>query len=163
MAVWPPAEVLDVVAAIPRPEARGVRWTRPDQWHVTLRFLGEVDDVGVAEAALAKVATSSVTAVMGPVTGVLGRSILMAPVAGLDEVAEAVVASTADVGEPPDPRPFNGHLTLARGKGPGPVRRLAGEPCAARWQVDEVALVESHRGSTGPRYDDVATVRLSRR
>jgi 2'-5' RNA ligase len=161
VAVWPPEEVLEVVAALPRPEERGVRWSRPDQWHVTLRFLGEVEDVGEAVTAVDAVSASSVTATMGPVTEVLGRTILVAPVAGIEAVAEAVISATAEVGRSPETRPFNGHLTLARGKRPGPVRRLAGEPCAASWTVDEVVLVESHLGSESARYEDVARVALS--
>jgi len=35
----------------PRPTVAGLRWTGPDQWHVTLRFLGSVDP-GEAAAAL---------------------------------------------------------------------------------------------------------------
>lgn len=163
VAVWPPDEVLEVVAALPRPEERGVRWSRPDQWHVTLRFLGEVEDVGDAVAALGRVVAPSAAATMGPVTEVLGRSILVAPVAGLDEVARAVVAATGEVGRPPERRPFHGHLTLARGKRPGAVRRLAGEPCAASWTVDEVVLVESHLGPEAARYEVVARVALSPR
>ena len=42
VAVWPPADVVTRVAALPRPDVAGLRWTAPDHWHVTLRFLGSV-------------------------------------------------------------------------------------------------------------------------
>jgi 2'-5' RNA ligase len=47
VAVWPPNDVVDVLADLPRPDVAGVRWTTQGQWHVTLRFLGQVaaDDV----------------------------------------------------------------------------------------------------------------------
>ena len=53
VAVVPPDDVLEAVAALPRPVEPGVRWTRPDTWHVTLRFLGDRVDEGAAVAALA--------------------------------------------------------------------------------------------------------------
>ena len=39
VAVWPPDDVLDRLAVLPRPEVDGLRWTDQDHWHVTLRFL----------------------------------------------------------------------------------------------------------------------------
>jgi len=47
VAVVPPGDVLDRLAALRRPPRPGVRWTRREQWHVTLRFLGEVDESAV--------------------------------------------------------------------------------------------------------------------
>ncbi|MER3453020.1 MAG: RNA 2',3'-cyclic phosphodiesterase, partial [Acidimicrobiia bacterium] len=44
VAVWPPEEVLDVVAKLPRPGVVGLRWTSREQWHVTLRFFGSVPE-----------------------------------------------------------------------------------------------------------------------
>src|ERR1700674_5370013 len=42
VAVWLPAPVLAQLDDLARPEMAGVRWTTIDQWHVTLRFLGEL-------------------------------------------------------------------------------------------------------------------------
>ncbi len=122
VAVWPPDEVLDGVAALHRPVEGGGRWTRRDQWHVTLRFLGPADEDEVS-AALAGLRHEPVEAVVGPEVGLLGEGVVQLPVAGLDTLAEAVVALTAGVGRPPEDRPFFGHLTLAR---------MAGEPPAGR-------------------------------
>lgn len=45
VALLPPAEVLDEVAAgISRVERPGLRWIDPTLWHVTLAFLGEVPE-----------------------------------------------------------------------------------------------------------------------
>ena len=49
-------------------------------------------------------------------------TVVCVPVAGLDELAAAVPRPTAAIGEPPDPRRFAGHLTLARLRRPGRVR-----------------------------------------
>ena len=161
VAVWPSEDVLASIAAFARPEVAGLRWTTPDQWHVTLRFLGEceVDD---ATAALSSMSAPATEAVMGPVTGRFGQRILQVPVAGLDEVAHAAVDASRDVGQAPEDRPFKGHLTLARSRrGDSDLRPLAGTPLAGRWSVTEVTLVASQLHPHGARYETVATVALT--
>jgi len=163
VAVWPPAEVLDLIEALPRPERPGVRWTRRDQWHVTLRFLGSsVEDAAPVAAALQgmEAGVVPVEAVLGPAVVRLGRGVVCVDVAGLDAVAAAVVEATAGFGQPPDDRPFHGHLTLARLKGVG-TGGLLGAEVAARWPVEEVHLVESRLHAEGARYESVAVVPLS--
>jgi 2'-5' RNA ligase len=165
VALWPPPDVVDLLAALPRPPLPGLRWTTPDQWHVTLRFFGDADPKA-AEAALqctAWPATSPPTAVLGASVGRFGRETLYVPVSGVEELAHAVAASTADVGEPPPDRPFTGHLTLARARrGRGDVRPAAGACLAhaARWPVDEVTLVASRLEPGGARYSVVARLPL---
>jgi 2'-5' RNA ligase len=85
----------------------------------------------------------------------LGRSVICLPATGLDGLAEAVVEATAAVGEPPDPRPFTGHLTLARLRGRGACR-LAGHRFGARVVASEATLVESRPGRGGSDYVVVA-------
>ncbi len=156
VAVWPPEEVLDRVAGLPRPVVPGLRWTGREHWHVTLRFLGPVPEVGPVAAALASMPpVGPTTAVLGPATGRFDQRILHVPVAGLDEVAAAVVAATRQLGKPPDDRPFHGHLTLARVAKHGKVdlRPLAGTPLEGTWDVDAVCLVESRLSPHGARYE----------
>lgn len=157
VAVWPPDEVLDRVAALDRPDVAGLRWTAPAQWHVTLRFMGRVDDPAVAAGALGRARAEPAQAVLGPAVGRFGQRVLHVPVAGLDGVAAAVVSATGAVGQPPEERPFAGHLTLARvAKGARvDLRPLAGAPVAGRWPVREVCLVESRLSPTGARYQVV--------
>src|SRR5258707_4871563 len=94
VAVWPPDDVLDAIAALPRPDVAGLRWTPPAQWHVTLRFLGECDTEAAVEA-IGRLQTGPATAVVGPVTGRFGRRILQVPVGGLESVAPAVAVAAA--------------------------------------------------------------------
>jgi RNA 2',3'-cyclic 3'-phosphodiesterase len=158
IAVRPPEAVLDAVAALPRPEAPGVRWVSPSQWHVTVRFFGEAPLEPVVEALgglPARMAGSDpVEAVVGPAVSRLGRHVLCLPVAGLDGLAGAVRDLTAGFGQPPDPRPFAGHLTLARLQ-----RRvacgLAGQRFAARFPVNDVELVRSTLGRGGATHEVV--------
>ncbi len=155
VAAVPPEEVLDELAALTRPEEPGVRYTTRDQWHVTLRFLGESPEVE-AEAALARVVALPAEVSLGPRVRRLGRNVVVVPARGLEGVAEAVAEATATVGVPPDPRPFDGHITVARLKRTGSCR-MVGEPISDRFIVDEVRLVRSNLHPDGARYEILAT------
>ena len=161
VAVWPPPAVVAVLTALARPPVDGVRWTRAAQWHVTLRFLGEVADTSVpgvvASLGAAASGVSPVSAVLGERLAAFGPSVLFAPVDGLASWAAAV-------GE--DGRgPFVGHVTVARGRrgrGParGDVRPLVGLalPAGARtWVAYGFTLVRSELGAEGARYTTVAS------
>lgn len=151
VAVWPRSEVVRQLAALPRPQLPGVRWTRPEQWHVTMRFLGWTGFDAAVEAFEAGTGQAC-TAVMGPETARLGRGVLEVPVAGLDQLAEAVTRATAAVGRPPESRHFHGHLTLARARAPRDLAGLVGLPAAATWPVGELTLVSSVTGRGGSHY-----------
>lgn len=155
VAVWPPEDVLELVTALDRPAVQGVRWTAREQWHVTLRFLGPVDEVDPVVSALADLDLPRTSARLGPAVGRFGHRILHVPVAGLDALATAVIAATAGLGRPPDDRPFAGHLTLARvAKGAkADLARLAGAGVEAGWDVSDLCLVESRLSPAGARYE----------
>jgi 2'-5' RNA ligase len=106
---------------------------------------------------LATATFAAVTATLGPAVGRFGQRVLHVPVDGLDDVASTVIAATAHLGEPPDERPFSGHLTLARAAKHAKVdlRPLTGLPVQAAWEVDSVCLVESHLSPKGARYEVV--------
>ena len=134
---------------------------------MTLRFFGEIDvddgvvaGQGVAEAA--KLATPAV-AELGPAVARLGRNVLQVPVSGLEALAQVLVDSSAGIGQPPPPRPFSGHVTLARNRGKAPLDDVVGEAVSGRWTVDEIALVASvfsGRSGVANSYDVVATFPL---
>lgn len=158
VAVWPSASVIEALSAIERPVIDGVRWTRPETWHVTLRFLGETDPLEVSTR-LRSLSHPEVDAVLRTAIGRLGRSALVAPVTGLDTLAGAVDQTLGA-----SPRAFVGHLTLARLK-----RRAACDPARiltsglARpitWRVDRIAVVVSDLRSDAAHYTTVAEVGL---
>ena len=155
VAVSLPDEVLDLLASLARPEVSGVRWTTRDQWHVTTRFLGAVDDAQPVVDALSAARPAPARAVLGPAVTRLNPRILSVPVAGLDDVAASVVKATNELGEPPESRRFKGHVTLARGRGGADLRPLAGGPVAAEWDVEAFVLVESALHPHGARYSVV--------
>jgi len=154
VAVWPPPAVVEQLGALARPDIDGLRWTGPDQWHVTLVFLGSCE-VEATRAALrrAPLPPGPVTAHVGPATGRFGRRIVHVPVAGLDDVAASVRAVLPG----DDDRPFRGHLTLARARERRGVdlSSVVGVPLEASFPVHEVTLVASHLGRGPARYEVV--------
>jgi 2'-5' RNA ligase len=164
VAVRPPAPVLARIAELPRPAEAGVSWVPAEQWHVTLRFIGEadVDEVigALADAAPALRRLPAVQAVLGPSVARLGRQVICLPVAGLDALAAVVGEATAAHGRPVDPRPFRGHLTLARLRHRGACR-LAGHPLRATFAATEIELVSSMLGRTGAHHEVVRAFSLT--
>jgi RNA 2',3'-cyclic 3'-phosphodiesterase len=158
VAAWPPPAVLDAIEALPRPAEPGVRYTTRDQWHVTLRFLGACEVPDALEA-FAMIDGGTALAELGPAVARLGRSVVVVPVRGLETLAASVVAATGEVGEPPDPRPFTGHVTIARLKD-RPACRIAGHRVQAGFAVSELHLVRSDLHPHGARYTTIATLPL---
>ena len=132
---------------------------------MTLRFLGPVPDpepVGEALTGVARTAAPA-EAVLGPGVDRFGGRVLHVPVSGLGPLAAAVVGATADMGRPPENRPFAGHVTLARVSERRSVdlRPLTGTPITGRWPVDGLCLVRSQLSGAGARYEVLADFPLS--
>lgn len=152
LAVRPDQATRTALLALPRPHEPGVRWVPPEQWHVTLRFWphGDPAEVVTAMDSIADHLTvmTPVTAELGPVVSRLGRNAVVVPVSGVDGLAELVRSATAHVPPPMDPRPFTGHLTLARLRHRAACG-VAGHPVQATFPVTEVELVESELRQDG--------------
>lgn len=164
VAVWPAPAVLDALAGLARPPVDGLHWTTPGQWHVTMRFFGELgpEDAENAGAALAGVVASwpgPFDAEGGPGTRFLGAGLVIWPVEGLTGAALAVERATADIGQPVPERPFVGHITIARGRRGTDLRhnRHLLQPLSALWTVSSVSLVESELHAAGAIYRDIET------
>jgi 2'-5' RNA ligase len=138
----------------------GVRWADRSTWHVTLHFLGEVADPAPVVEALSGLELPAVGADLGPAVELLGRRVVSAPITGLDGLAGTVRGAIAHLGEPPEDRPFRGHLTLARLGRSGKVHPCVGTPLDGHWTVDDMTLVRSHLGSGPARYEDLFVRRL---
>lgn len=172
IAAWPPSPIVSQLSALARPETVRARWTRPEQWHVTLRFVGKVpaDSLPALFAALddGLRGLDAPTARLGPDTDTFGRHVLHVPVTGLGELAAAVACATGSFGVRPKPDGvFNGHLTLARtrrSRGGRPrgadLRPMAGASIGGSWPVEEVSVVRSHTGAEGSGYEVVHRVAL---
>ena len=140
----PPAAVEHLRAALPA-------WpSAPERWHLTLAFLGEVDDPPALVPALAqrgarrpplglRLAGSGEFGRTGPVwVGVEGDRAGLTALAG--DVARACRAAGLDV----ERRPYRPHLTVGRrGR---PDRALLASYAGPRWTAAEVELVASRLG-----------------
>lgn len=129
----------------PGPDTRLVA---ESNWHVTLRFLGEVDAADVAQR-LREVELPACVAHLGPATVRLGARQIVVPVRGVEALAE-VVGDLTGVGHRDD-RPFFGHLTLARTR-PGAGDELVGISVSGAFDVGEIALVASDLRPEGAVY-----------
>jgi RNA 2',3'-cyclic 3'-phosphodiesterase len=155
VAVWLPPVLTNQLRALDRPVRPGLRWTTEDQWHVTLRFLGQVRrDMRLTDR-LDSVAAGfpPPAATLGPNPTALGDRVWAVPVDGLDGLATAVEEATSDLAPPASRRRFHGHLTLARGKRPGSLAGLPAAEVGGTWTVDVLTLVSSHLHPDGARYE----------
>jgi 2'-5' RNA ligase len=173
VAVVPPDDVLDAIEARVAP-ARAVsdrlRWSRREQWHLTLRFLGPVPEVDVLVVAL-RDALASMTRVPGVRLAGAGAfpNARRASVAwlgvrdGADElvrVAASVEAASVAAGFAPDVRPFAPHLTVARVPRPRDIASvldaIGHDPIGGPWPVDDVVLISSDTRASGAVYEEIA-------
>jgi 2'-5' RNA ligase len=176
VAVTPSPEAVEELRAAAAPVRSAhpdLRWTRPEQWHLTLAFLGEVDDRARADltARLERAAGRHPPlqlALQG--AGRFGDRVLWTritgEVAGLKRLAASVQAAARRARLPVEERPYRPHLTLARGREGVSLRPLVAELAeftGGSWTATQLHLVRSHLGA-GPagssRHEAVETWRL---
>lgn len=144
---------------------RGVRWVNPENMHLTLAFLGDVEERRVPDAEDAVYdATEGLTNPLHLMARGLRAfpnerkaKVLWAGVAGeLDALArlqENLLLKLREYGFEPDDKPFRPHITLARFKIPQPLpERLDVMREFGEWEAREVQLIESHLHPSGARY-----------
>ena len=155
IAVWPPEDVVEELTFLRRKDQRGVRFVRPEDWHITLRVFGEADPRDVTDA-LAGINLPPARARLGPAVDVISERALVIPVAGLDAIAETAKQHTLRIGQP-DRKRFVGHLTVARVKPRFPMPSTLGSLVSAEFDVYEIALVQSRLHAQGARYETIET------
>jgi 2'-5' RNA ligase len=144
------------------------RWSRPETWHLTLKFLGETPEDRVSDitTALERVARAHSSFPMsldafGAFPDLKRPRVLFYKVSdGADELrtlAASVDTALETIGFPAEDRPFRAHATLARIKKPLPgaiTRKLETIPALAdaTQSVDSFSLIESHLDPSGARY-----------
>ncbi len=173
LAVVPPPTVLDTIDAIVSDAGRsGFRWTRREQWHVTVQYFGKVPDsdalVGALAGPLAKVPAATVQLRgAGGFPSAKRASVYWLGVADpvpLRRVHEAVVDGAMEFIKPRDLAVYRPHLTLARLRSP---KRITEEvevfralDLGSAWTVDEIVLFESETHRDGAVYRTVARLPL---
>ena len=154
IAIRPSEDATTVLESLHRKSTPGARFVRPENWHVTVRFLGQTEPGDVIDA-MHHVALSAATARLGPAVDVLHQRALIVPVSGVDLLSDAVGAATREVGEPVSRRSFFGHITVARLKRGAAMPRILGEPLRAEWDVDQIELIVSRLRPDGARYETI--------
>ncbi|NUL82423.1 MAG: RNA 2',3'-cyclic phosphodiesterase [Armatimonadetes bacterium] len=134
-------------------------WVKPENLHITLKFIGERDDPGRVATALTKVVFQPFEIKVGGLGAFPNqrnpRVIWLGAESGpLSALAKQVDQALAEIGIPADEHPFHGHVTLARVK-----RGWKGwdgwgdfQESVAKMPVDSFDLVDSHLGPSGSRY-----------
>lgn len=157
-------------------EAGRLRWVKPDHAHLTLVFLGDVEDArvpAVVDAIGRDIdATAFDIALEGagvfPPRGAprvlwlgLGRG-----ARELIDLQHVLARRVAALGIPVEDRPFHPHLTLARwreSRTSDRQRALAAAPAGtvARARVDGATLYQSRLSPSGPSYTALARATLA--
>jgi 2'-5' RNA ligase len=159
-------------------DASGVRLTDPENVHVTLKFLGDVDEKHVPK--LVKALEEAVDdAAVGPFNATFGglgafpseeyiRVLWIGVHKGSTELTrlyEAVEERTVGMGFDSEDHEFTPHATVARmdhAGGKEQVQRTLREtdPTVGTLRVEEVRLTESVLADDGPEYSTVERFRL---
>ncbi|MFK8026089.1 MAG: RNA 2',3'-cyclic phosphodiesterase [Ilumatobacter sp.] len=154
--LWPPHDVVARLEEVHRKDQVGARFVPPENWHVTLRFLGEADPNDVA-CALDDARFATTTVELGPAIDVLTERVLIVPATGTEALAAEVARVTAELGTEAVRKRHLGHITIARMRKRANVPRALGELFDAAWEPTEVALVESTLRPDGARYETLQT------
>jgi len=184
VAVVPPEGVLehlDEFLSVRRELGEGLRWTVPEQWHLTLAFMESVadrklDDLveRLGRAGHRRTPFELGFAGGGAFPNAARARVLWMGVSGddtarteLDRLATGARAAATKAGAEVAGGKFRPHLTLARLGRPQEVSkwvRLLDAYEGPRWTVEEFALIESHLGEgprKRPRHVVLETFRLS--
>jgi RNA 2',3'-cyclic 3'-phosphodiesterase len=180
VALQPPEPALAEVEAAVAPLREswpGLRWVRSELWHLTLAFLGEVDERAAQNLAerLPRAARRHPRQQLsfggaGAFPRAARATVVWAGVDGdrhgLGALTGSVVAAARRSGAPAagEGRQSRPHLTLARCRRPADVRPLVESLAGLRtapWSVSEIALVRSHLGE-GTRHEVIGTWPLGR-
>ena len=168
LAVFPPPEVQQAVhrqLAALRGGREPIAWVRRENLHLTLRFLGEVDEGTCAAAAAAARETAARHGAFEVVLGAPGAfpdarhaRVLWLGLAGGALESRAIAASLEEAlvarGFAPAEPPFTPHLTVGRPRArvDWTPRFAALPPLQAAFRVHELVLVESVLAPGGSRY-----------
>jgi 2'-5' RNA ligase len=167
-------QVKDLIAAESGRRIR-VTWVKPETLHLTIKFLGEIEDDAIGRLRSSVIAVPDGGPGLAIPLGTVGafprpeapRALWIGPPAGWDLCDEAnralglaarIDAVCATFGVPPDAHPWRPHLTLARVReGERHVgRALEGSGLMARThdigslRIDEIVLMKSEMRPDGP-------------
>jgi 2'-5' RNA ligase len=159
-----------------RAHAADVAWVAPANLHITLKFLGQVDDARVPElsdALRAAVADQRAVDVavrgLGAFPSATRPRVLWAgledPTRAMTTLAERVDGCCGRLGFPPESRTFTAHVSLGRVREPRRQATLAdalARPSEfGRVRVERVSLMRSELSPRGARYYELFAAPLA--
>lgn len=153
------------------------RWIPPENMHITLKFLGEVDERVLPDLRKAGAEAAAAARPLRLVYGPFGafpnlsrpRVVFFEAREGageLEKIAAALERSAVPLGIPRENRPFTAHLTLARIKEPLPralCEKLAAVPPlppGAVQTIERISLMRSHLAPGGATYEEMESFPL---
>ena len=160
------AAVIDELSTISRRLRRredGLHWSAPESWHITVQFLGNTghEQLECIVAQFHELHLPLVPIGLESLDFFDRAGIFFAGVRISRELLflwKGVTAATKLCGFIPENRPYQPHITLARGKvnrsGITALREnLPRHPIFAKFIADEFLLYESFLGRAGPRHE----------
>jgi 2'-5' RNA ligase len=158
-----------------KPAAR-IKWSPPENLHITTKFIGEWPEARLAELqrALGGVASRAAFAVairnVGFYPNPHSPRVFFAGIesAELPGLARDIDGALAAIGVAPEQKPFSPHLTLARIKEPVALQKLRQEIAAldslefGAFQADRFYLYQSRTQSSGSVYTKLSEFPLSK-
>jgi len=155
-----------------------VRWIDPDNFHITLKFLGEVrgEQVESIEQALTQVASATKAFAtelsgFGAFPTIRSPRVIWLRVGATPELRcmkQDLEWALGDVGFEAETRAFHPHITLGRAdesSGPGAFRgfdtMMADMECGGDLRVHKLDLMRSHLTREGARYSVLGSAKLA--
>lgn len=155
-----------------------LRWVKPENIHLTLKFLG---DTNIDDIAKIKALTFESIASYGPLSlrvkgvgvfpGIKRPRVVWLGISGeleaLFEIQKRLEMGLAGLGFAKENRPFKGHLTLGRVKGRVDPKKLGDALIAYQgfrseaFNVDHIVFYQSELTPTGAVYTELAKAPLS--
>ncbi len=143
----------------------GAKWVDPGNYHVTVRFIGEVGEGEAADIdeALARIRVPRFDVTLATI-GHFGRRMLWVGIErnpALQHLHEKIESALSRLGYAPEERRFTPHVTLARLKGTteGRLQAYLSDHAlfrAAPFTVESFSLVASYLTKSGAIYEDQA-------
>ena len=180
LAIELPRDIRDRIEKVKeelRPAVRGVRWTRAEGMHLTLKFFGDIlpGDVACISEAVEEHTRNTPPLklsldTLGGFPGLNRPRVLWIGVGGetgrLADVQEAIEKDLAVCGFPTEQRRFTAHLTLGRARSRGGVSApaslpdMVGDLSGHRFRATDLVLFRSDLRPTGPLYTALARFSL---
>lgn len=180
VAVVLPQDVKQAIGSVEsqfRKSAPRVRWVSPENLHITLKFLGNVDadrlsdvEAAVREAVKGLKPFRLEFRGAGAFPNQKKPRVIWIGIEGevslLSEAAERVDKALVDIGFEAEDRPFRGHVTIGRcrdirdGAGVSDALRDVGALELGSMNVDRVIVMKSDLRPEGPIYSEIAEIKI---